>query len=624
MFVSGALMHAYVVYSRCHSASCGHNCKIVYRHRRTVGTNSGAATKAVSSYSNYFYYFRGMELKKSHFPIFILCCLLALLFSCKEDPESSIKESSKSYDALLQKAEKYATRQHYDSAFYFFNQSKDIAKEIQNPDKVVYALIRMAGLQQMQGDFSGSEASATESLDYLKTANPVYAIAIYNALGMVSKDLADYASAVRYYNFSLRLSKDALEKAIVKNNIAVVYLENRQYEKAIVILKPLLLQKAVAGNHEAHARILDNLGYAYFKTGTDGALPLLERSLQIRTKIKDDYGIIASYDHLAEYYSQNDSENAKKYSELAYQTATRINSAADRLETLGRLIKNAPENEVRKYSVIHVRLSDSLNFARQHAKNQFAKIRYDDAKTKVENANLKVDKIQIHNRSIIFGLLFCSAIIVGGISYIFIRKRHKKEKIIEGYKAETKISKKVHDELANDVYNVMTFAETKDLSDTENKESLLRNLDSVYARARDISRENSPVETGEYYPRQLREMLTEYSSQQTKVIISGFDSIIWAIVKPEKKMLIHRILQELMVNMKKHSQASIVALQFSQKGFLLEINYTDNGIGMAPESQFAKNGLRNVENRITAMGGKYIFESKPEKGLKINLQLHIK
>ena len=78
------------------------------------------------------------------------------------------------------------------------------------------------------------------------------------------------------------------------------------------------------------------------------------------------------------------------------------------------------------------------------------------------------------------------------------------------------------------------------------------------------------------------------------------------------------ILQELMVNMKKHSHASNVAVRFEEKNNHIYIHYTDDGIGMSEGTQH-NNGLRNTGNRIASINGAIIFDLKVEKGLKIQV-----
>ena len=78
-----------------------------------------------------------------------------------------------------------------------------------------------------------------------------------------------------------------------------------------------------------------------------------------------------------------------------------------------------------------------------------------------------------------------------------------------------------------------------------------------------------------------------------------------------------------MINMNKHSRASLVAIIFSEEKKFLKIQYSDNGIGASEESLKLGNGIQNMENRILSVRGKFNFEAEQEKGLKILIQIPI-
>ena len=238
----------------------------------------------------------------------------------------------------------------------------------------------------MQGDYSSSETSATEAISYFrKTTNPYYKVAIYNILGINYKNLFDYENAIYYHNKALNLSEDELQKGIIKNNIAVAYNDKHDYQSAVNILFPLTQEKQIINNSENYARVLDNLGYSYFKIGNPKSLNYLNQSLKIRKQIKDDFGITTSYQNLSEFYTKTNPNLSYKYAQLAYEKATKINNVDDRLKSLALLIENTIGNESKEFSLLHLIINDSINQVRQKAKNQFAKIKYDSKKEKEEN-----------------------------------------------------------------------------------------------------------------------------------------------------------------------------------------------------------------------------------------------
>ncbi len=539
------------------------------------------------------------------FPIFVCITSYILLFSCDQH-----NEITDNYSMLIEKAATFNSKQEYDSAFFYFNKAKLECKSDEKERKI-YALLSMASIQQQQNDFSGSEETVTEALKL--DAKTMYLPNLYNQLGIAYIEFHDTTSAIKYYNKASNLTKDKLYKLILQNNLAVVYNESNQFQKAITILEPIVLNPILQQNPLEQARIIDNLGEAYFKKDSTKGIAQFEQALKIRQKEKAHFDMISSYFHLYQFYCKRDKKNAEKYAYLSYQKATMSNSIDNRLRALKYLIEISDSNQSKKYALQQIKLSDSIGIVRQKAKNQFAKIKY-DAKIAIEETEKQ--KKQKITAFIVTGVLLT----IGLLVFYFIRKKNRQKLKTVAYETETRISKQLHDELANDVYNLMTFTATQDLQNPHKKEMLIDNLDKIYSQTRNISKSNSEIETGEHFENYLYDMLSSYTSHQTNVIINKNASINWGSINKESKIAVYRVLQELMVNMKKHSQSSIVVIGFENFKNKIEINYTDNGVG-CPEMLNFKKGLHNAENRIHAIKGTIIFETETHKGFKAKINI---
>lgn len=217
--------------------------------------------------------------------------------------------------------------------------------------------------------------------------------------------------------------------------------------------------------------------------------------------------------------------------------------------------------------------------------------------------------------------IICTLIVIATlcVAHRLVKIKLKKQKILTNYETEIRIAKRVHDEIANEIYNVMCHASYNDLSEIHNKERLLTNLEIVYNKSRNISREINNIDTGTGYKSQLKLMLSEYQATDVNIIIKDVDKIDWNKISETKKIAVYRALQEIMVNMKKHSNATLVVINFKLKRGKICISYSDNGIGMQISPITSKNGLLNVENRMVSINGKVIFEPKLGKGLHLTL-----
>lgn len=210
--------------------------------------------------------------------------------------------------------------------------------------------------------------------------------------------------------------------------------------------------------------------------------------------------------------------------------------------------------------------------------------------------------------------IFCSALV-----YFLIRTKHKRERFMEGYISETRIAKKIHDEIANEIYGTINYLTDQNDISPEIKENLLNRLDDIYFMTKNISREANSIDTGFDYPEHLTMMLASYSNPTTNVIVKGLADIDWNNVDAIKKIATYRSLQELMVNMKKHSQASLVMIDFYRGPKKIEITYADNGLGATKEQLTLKNGLTNVESRMASIDGESNFDISSGNGFHVLL-----
>jgi signal transduction histidine kinase len=159
---------------------------------------------------------------------------------------------------------------------------------------------------------------------------------------------------------------------------------------------------------------------------------------------------------------------------------------------------------------------------------------------------------------------------------------------------------------------------TKLQSDEISNDYILDDLEQVYNKTRDISKENSMIDVQENYHEILKELLLSYKNDQINVIVHNISKINWDSLSDLKKITLFRILQELMTNMRKHSKASLVALSFKTSGNKIVIDYKDNGIGC---NLVKHNGLHNTENRMASINGTITFETETGKGFKVQITI---
>ena len=91
------------------------------------------------------------------------------------------------------------------------------------------------------------------------------------------------------------------------------------------------------------------------------------------------------------------------------------------------------------------------------------------------------------------------------------------------------------------------------------------------------------------------------------------------IIDSEREIIIFRMLQEVLNNTMKHSEASEINIYLNYEQKMLTIKVTDDGKGFDVAHKMADandlgNGLTNLENRARVINGNYKIESTEGKG----------
>jgi signal transduction histidine kinase len=87
---------------------------------------------------------------------------------------------------------------------------------------------------------------------------------------------------------------------------------------------------------------------------------------------------------------------------------------------------------------------------------------------------------------------------------------------------------------------------------------------------------------------------------------------------------IYRICQEMINNTLKHANANKSDLQLINSNHMLRIIYEDDGSGFSLSDIKKGLGLTNIENRVKALGGEWIIDSTPGKGMTATIEIPLK
>jgi signal transduction histidine kinase len=98
-------------------------------------------------------------------------------------------------------------------------------------------------------------------------------------------------------------------------------------------------------------------------------------------------------------------------------------------------------------------------------------------------------------------------------------------------------------------------------------------------------------------------------------------------LKPQDELILFRVVQELLNNIVKHAEATVINLQITYEAEELKIQVSDNGKGFDMETVNQSKklssglGLSNMRNRVLLIKGQFMVNSIPAEGTTITISV---
>ncbi len=560
-----------------------------------------------------FFIFRKIKLVKTANRLaFIFILFLFISSSFGQDKQARYKEFINGYDNF--------NGQHYDSAFSIFSRYIDVHER---DVYTAWAYTYLGHIYWQAGDLYASETNLVEALSILDSVKeskrknlPGY---LYNLLGNVNLDLGRYKDAIRFYDNALPFFEGKEYAIEIMNGEAVAFQRMKDYTKAIATYNFALTFKP--RDRLLVARILDNRARTeWLRDSNYSASNEFHAALKIRLDSNYNEGLTASYDHLADYYAIKNPDSALLYARRMYNAGIACENVHDIANALDKLsIFSSDPDTIKKWHTRYKNLNDNIQFAKDTSQGRFGLQKYDPRKSKVDNLFYQKKISTQRDFMIRLGIIATAIILFLTIWYNIRRRKLKRESEIAIRDSKLKTSQRVHDVVANGLYGIMNELEHRPTID---REPLMNRIEDLYEKSRDISYEESPATDNTNYDTQVHELLNSFSTDQTNVYIVGNQPAFWNKITGAQKRELQLVLNEIMVNMKKHSRAQNVVIRFKQEDGIGWINYTDDGIGFDENIDFG-NGLKNTVSRINSLTGEVTFEKNEKGGLAIIISLPI-
>lgn len=172
-------------------------------------------------------------------------------------------------------------------------------------------------------------------------------------------------------------------------------------------------------------------------------------------------------------------------------------------------------------------------------------------------------------------------------------------------------SKKLHDDISQHITAIIRLVENDQslISNQENssKEDTIQTLQKLIAKVRDLSHSIDNELNDEI------DRIIEQFKKDTGIDTERKGNIRWQEVEKEQQNQLRFILEEALINIKKHAQAKQVFINFEKTSNLLILTVRDDGHGIVKKTDSSQKrgiGLKTMENRAEHdLKGKFTFTS---------------
>lgn len=466
-------------------------------------------------------------------------------------------------------------------------------------------------------------------------------IIVYNNIGDVLLHMEQYDKASYYLNLGEQLMLDNKQKeayGYIWVNKANIALKKKDY-KAYEYYKQQTLQVAQQYNQ------LDVLQSVYLTEGEyymnneapEKAIQSFKKAVNTNLPIYSYYAeVIPHYNLGFAYYQIKDFVKAERTLLLALEKSNSIRVNADRLKALSILAAIYEKtNRLQKalaYQKSYSLLKDSIQNNEKLSIASELEVKFRTAEKDKELANRKL-KIEQQNRDLERKNVLMIGAIVGLILIVFLfiilyrnfRIRNKvialKAKIEGEEEERARIARELHDGLGG-ILAVLKMKFSSQTNKTNQDQTIVKLLNQTADEIRKTAHNLMPDSINNL---SIEEALTTYIEMINRtdgnLIIELQIQTQITQTNASSKLSLYRILQELLQNIVKHSQASFAVIQIFKQNNKLHILVEDNGIGFDFSNAKKGLGLTNLETRIKILNGKILFHSTPGRGTTINIEL---
>lgn len=618
--------------------------------------------------------------------------LLSVLKTSKDDTSKVM--------LLLTLANLYETN-NQDSSNYYLQQGKNLADALRFDKGIYYYYQQGTVLSYTKGEYSKALDESNKGLEMArKLKDSMKVITMLNNLGIISAYLGNFEEQLGY---SLQV-KDAAEKmndssilSGVYHSLANSYYSLSQYRKAVeAALHSIAVNTAFSEKSMYINRVYATLAQSYDGLHmADSAMFFYKIAITESVRLNDKYAEGSIYGYQCNLYaSMHNFGDMLKAAEKSLALSNELQSRQMLASSLYNLAyaQYFNNNNKEAYKNINQALSiaivDSLNdelkncytvlsyiAGRQgdYAVSISAKQKADSIteaslnekvlkstadlekkyETEKKDNQIKLQKVEIKNKSIFNYILIGSAatlLIISLLSYRNYRQKQKlqqqrineletekqltaTEAVLKGEEQErTRLAKDLHDGLGGMLSGIKYSFQTMKgnlIMTPDNAQAFERSMDMLDSSIKEMRRVAHNMMPEALVKFGLDTALKDFCNDinQSGALQINYQSFGLENVQLEQStaITIYRIVQELINNTMKHAAAKTAIVQVGKTGTDISITVEDDGKGFDTIIlQQAKGiGWSNIQSRIEYLKGNLDIQSAPGKGTSVHIEINL-
>lgn len=558
--------------------------------------------------------------------------------------------------ALIRHANELFNTGNYDESLTAFQKLLSQAKQAGDKKRVVKIYFNIGKIYGQLGkpleslqNYQQSEKIADETGDQSSKAKAL------NNIGALYREQKNFSQALLYHakaeTIALAL-KDSLTIADCANNKGIVYEMEQKFDTAAHYYEISLSIYKKIQNDQRISIALNNLGVMYKNMAKyPQAIDYYKQALVIAEKLGDQFVIAANNVNIASALNKT-----KGYAEgLNYNI--KGFAIAEKIGALDILVASADNMAIEyaglnnytkayewkhKYSLY----SDSLINIERNKQMADAEAKYQTAQ---KEKQIQQQKFELTKKNYwLFGSIGLF-VLISLLSYSFYRRYKLRQEtrlrdaiikqqdlstkaVLEAEENERKrIAQELHDGVGQMMsaakMNLSAFESDLQLKDEDQKaayEKIVSLVDESCREVRSVSHQMMPnalLKKG--LANAIREFIDKIDSRVLKVDL--FSEGLNDRIDGNAETVLYRVIQECVNNVIKHSGANHLDISLIKDADGISVTIEDNGKGfdVTQKSNIEGIGLKNMRTRIEYLKGTIEFDSTPEKGTLVAINIPV-